>query len=160
MADSGAMIGYHSRIEFETAAGTDAFVDLAEVTDITPPADSVDVVDVTHGASPDSTREAIPGLTDPGEISLEMNFIPGANGDAYIRAWRAARDRRKVRITFPNDIIWTFTAFVTGYTPATPNEDKLTATLTCKVSGSAITSNAGDGSLDFGINGNPLLTLI
>lgn len=138
MAESEAIIGYGAKFEVESAAGTDSMVGVAEVTDITPPSQSVDVIDVTHMQSPDSTREFIQGLMDPGEVSLDMNFVPGSTSDVFIQAWRSSRERRKCRITFPNDVTWTFSAFVTGYTPAIPNEDKLTATLTAKVTSSTI----------------------
>lgn len=142
MAESEAIIGYGAKFEVETAAGSDVYTELEEVTSITPPSSSVDVVDVTHMQSPDSTREFIQGLTDPGECSLEQNFVPGSDTDVFIQAWRASRERRSARITFPNDVTWTFKAFVTGYQPDIPNEDKLTSSLTCKVTGSTVTGVA------------------
>jgi hypothetical protein len=142
MAESEAMIGYLSKIEVEDAAGSGVWVELGEVTDITPPSDSVDVIDVTHMSSPDSTREFIAGLTDPGEVSIDMNWVPGSITDEFIRDWRSSRERRSTRITFPNDVTWLFSAFVTGHTPAVPNEDKLTSTLTAKVTSSTVTGVA------------------
>jgi hypothetical protein len=149
MAESEAIIGYLTTIEVEATAGLFDYVELAEVTDITPPSESVDSVDVTHMQSPEVKREFIPGMTDPGEVSLDMNFLPGSPGDILIRAWRSASERRNVRITFPNDITWSFLAFPTGYSPAVPNEDKMTATLTCKVASSTVTGDGRVGQLDF-----------
>lgn len=129
-----ARIGYGSLFEVSTDGGT-VWVALAEVMEISPPSDDIDIVDATHMQSPNATREFIIGLTDPGECSLEMNFIPGGNGDAKIQAIRAARVPVKCRITFSNAAKWTFDAILTGYEPAAPNEDKMTATVTFKVTG-------------------------
>lgn len=134
MAESNAMIGYGGYFEVETAAGSGIYTRIAEVFSISPPSESTDVIDVTHMQSPDAIREFIQGLTDPGEVSLEMNFVPGAlDGDVFIRAWRGSRERRISRIVFPNDYVWDFRCFVTGFEPTMPNEDKMTATLTAKV---------------------------
>lgn len=137
---TNAAIGYGSAFAVESAAGSASYTPLAEVTDITPPSESVDVIDVTHMASPDSTREFIQGLMDPGEVSLEMNFDPGGSTDDFIRAWRSSRETRSCKITFPNSAVWTFSAFVTGYEPQIPLDGKMTATLTCKVTSSVIDS--------------------
>lgn len=140
MTASAAMIGAGTTFEVETAAGSGTYTALSEITDITPPSSSVDIVDVTHMESPNLTREFISGWNDPGEVSLDMNFVPGSTTDDFIIAWRLGGERRSARITFPNLVVWTFDAFVTGYTPAIPNEDKLTATLTCKVTSSTVVS--------------------
>lgn len=137
---TNAAIGYGSAFAVESAAASGVYTTLAEVTDITPPSESVDVIDVTHMASPDSTREFIQGLMDPGEVSLEMNFEPSSATDDFIRAWRSSRETRSCKITFPNSVTWIFDGFVTGYEPTIPLEDKMTATLTCKVTSSVVSS--------------------
>lgn len=142
MAETAARIGYGAKFELSTDGGT-TFEELAEVYDITPPSDSVDVIDATHMQSPDATREFILGLRDPGECSMEMNFIPGNDADTTLQAVRSARERITCRITFPTQgtevaVTWTFSAILTGYEPAMPNEDKMTATVTFKVTGSYV----------------------
>lgn len=141
MAATEAIIGYGSLFAISTDDGT-TFTDLAEVYDITPPSDSVDVIDATHMTSPNATREFIIGLNDPGECSFEMNFIPGSTADAAIQSVRTARERVSCRITFPNDVTWTFAGILTGYEPAAPTDDKMTATVTFKVTGSYVTGTA------------------
>ena len=130
-----AKIGYGSVFEISTDSGSN-WTTIAEVFNITPPSDTVDVVDATHMASPNRTREFILGLQDPGEASFEMNFVPGSASDAYIQARKAAGVPVLCRITFPNNVTWTFDGLLTGYAPAVPNEDKMTATVTFKVTGS------------------------
>ncbi|SDP92499.1 hypothetical protein SAMN05428967_4471 [Phyllobacterium sp. YR620] len=133
MAETGAMIGYGSIFAMADPEAPTVFEDIAEVYDITPPSDTDDLVDATHMQSPNRTREFIAGLTDPGEASFEMNFIPGSAADLAIQN---AKGKRKIcRITFPNGVTWTFTGIRQGYEPAVPTEDKMTATVTFKVSG-------------------------
>jgi hypothetical protein len=150
-----ALIGYSTTIAVANSSG--AFVTLAEVTDLTPPGQSVDELDATHMASTDSTRDLTSGLTDPGDMSCELNFIPGGAVETFIFEWGASRQRRAVRITFPNLEALNFNAFVTGFVPANPNDGKLTATLTCKVTG-PLGEAAPDG-FEFITLGGELLTL-
>ena len=129
-----AEIGYLTKIEVSTDAGS-TWAEVGEVNDLAPPAFSADTPDATHFRSAAATREAILGLEDPGECSFDIAFVPGSTGDVKLRAIRAARARVQVRITFPNAVIWVFTAFLTGYEPSVPLDDKMTATITFKVTG-------------------------
>lgn len=132
---TAADIGYGGRFEVELGVTPGDFLALAEVNNITPPNESVDVIDVTHMDSPDRTREFIQGLVDPGDMSVEMNWVPGSATEDLILAWRAAGETREARITTPNSVTYTFPCFVTGYSPGMPIDGKMTATLTCKVAG-------------------------
>lgn len=156
MIQSEALLGYGATFDVEGAPGSGVFVQLAEITLLTPPADTVDEVDATHMTSPDATKESISGLADPGSMVVEMNLIPGSPSDLFIRAWRASRRRRACRIVFPNDAEIEFRAFVTGYEPAVPNDDKMTATLTCKVTGAPLTEDEGGGAFTLTLGGQPL----
>lgn len=138
MAETQAAIGYGSLFEYSLNNGG-TWNTLAEVTNITPPSDTVDVLDATHMQSPNRTREFIEGLVDPGEASFEMNFIPGSPADVAIRGFRGA-GRISCRITWPNGTIWTFKGIMTSYAPAAPTADKMTATVTFKVTGSLVST--------------------
>ena len=129
-----AAIGYGSKFAIDPAGGT-SFTDLGEVFNITPPSDSFDMIDATHMQSPNRDREFIIGLNDPGEASFEMNFVPGSASDILIRQVKAARVAVTCRITFPNAATWIFDGLLMTYEPEVPNEDKMTATVTFKVSG-------------------------
>lgn len=141
MPETQASIGYGSFFHVSQDSGATWF-ELAEVYDITPPSDTVDVVDATHMQSPNRTREFISGLTDPGEASFEMNFVPGSASDAKVRQIRAAGLRVMCRITYPNAVAWTFSGLLTNYEPAVPTDDKMTATVTWKVTGSYVSTPA------------------
>jgi hypothetical protein len=130
---TGAGIGYGTKFAVDTGTG---FEDIAEVTNISPPSDSVAIVDATNMDSPNATKEFILGLNDPGECKFNINFIPGGPGDAKLQTLRAARQRVTCRITWPNGVTWSFQGLLTAYTPTAPTEDKMTAEVTFKVTGS------------------------
>lgn len=132
-------IGYGSLFEISTDGGS-TWDSPGEVNSLTPPAFAVDAIDVTHMQSVNGTREFIPGLMDPGEASVEMNFKPGSEGEALILS--VLRTKIKARCTFPAGETVTFDAIITGYAPAVPMDDKMTATLTVKVSGVVVNAAA------------------
>ena len=140
MPESEAMLGYGSVFQIATETSPDSYVDMAEVISITPPSANVDQVDVTHMQSPNRYREFIDGLIDGGEASFDINFVPGNSADD--RIWEllalppGTNHRRNCRISFPNGTTWTFLGTLTGYEPDVPVDDKMTATVTFKVSGS------------------------
>jgi hypothetical protein len=139
MPVSQAMLGYGSVFQIVDDNSPDLFVDMAEVISITPPSASLDQVDVTHMTSPNRNREFISGLNDPGECSFDMNFVPGGTSDDrlffLLNLPVGATRSRACRISFPNGVTWSFSAELTGYEPTVPVDDKMTATVTFKVSG-------------------------
>lgn len=147
MTDSSAHIGYGASMAVKATGDAD-FIELGEVTSITPPSDKIDTVDVTHMKSPNATREFVGGLIDPGEASFELNFVPGSTSDTKIQAIKAARQKVSWRVTFPiiapavAGVTWTFSGLITGYETDIPLDDKMTGTVSIKVSGSVVTGVA------------------
>ena len=137
MADTEAMIGYGSKYEiFDPAlTPTPAFVEVSEVYNVTPPSFTADRVEATHMQSPSRTREFIPGMVSPGAASFTMNFIPGSDSDVLIRALQQAGTKSEHRITFPNDVTWTYDGSIENYEPDAPTDDRMTATVSVIVSG-------------------------
>lgn len=136
MADG--TIGYGTTFAIEDDASPQAYVALGEVFNVSPPSFTTDTVDVTHMTSPNRTREFTAGLTDPGECSVEMNFVPGSASDLRILAILAlplSERKKSCKITYPNTKTRTFDGIFTNYEAAVPNEDKMTCTLTMKVTG-------------------------
>jgi hypothetical protein len=139
MAESQALLGYGSVFQIQTENSPDNFVDLAEVISITPPSSTLDQIDVTHMTSPNRNREFISGLNDPGECSFDMNFVPGSTSDdrlfELLNLPTGTLRRRACRISYPNGVTWSFSAELVGYEPTVPVDDKMTATVTFKVTG-------------------------
>lgn len=136
-----AAIGYGTYFEVETSAGSGVYTELGEVTNITPPNLSVDQIETTHTRSPARTKEFISGLTDPSDMSVEMNYVTGGDTDDFILAWRASGESRSCRIKHnQNSAIDTFPAFILGYQTTIPVGDKKSATLNLKVAGAVVRS--------------------
>jgi hypothetical protein len=140
MPDTEAMIGYGTVFEMAEEATPTVFVALGEVINVDPGEDDDEDVEATHYTSPDRTREYIPGLTTPGEATVEGNYIPGSATDQMIIA---ARGKRNVgRITLPNGVRKTFPIVRRGYNQAIPIDDRMTFTATFRRAGTTTTDAA------------------
>lgn len=134
--DTEASIGYGITCEMADWATPTVFAYLSELKDATPPSAETDQVEATHMQSPNRTREFVSGLTDSGEASFEMNYVPGSDSD---KALIAAKGKRKwIRITFPNGVQILFIGSLQTYEKSAPLDDVMTATITFKVSGDPI----------------------
>lgn len=132
---TNARIGLGTLVEIENEASPPAYEAIAEPKDITLPNAEIELIDVTHMQSPNRAREYIAGLTDFGDASFEMNYVPGSTSDLRLQALLNSGETKNVRITFASGSIMTFAAFVSGYERNAPVGDAMTATVTLKVSG-------------------------
>lgn len=128
---SGAMTGLGTILAINADGG--GFDDVGEVFDLTPPNETSPSIDVTHYGS--EGAESIGGLPDFGELTFVMNFIPGSASEAMILGIPRGTNV-PIRITWPNAKTWIFEGNRTGYEPAAPLDDRMTCTVTFKVSGS------------------------
>lgn len=139
MAASQAILGYGCTVEVSTGSSPDVLQTIDEVTNITPPGNTLDQIDVSHMQSPNRRREFISGMADGGEFSCEHNFVPGSLTDQFLFALLntpiGTSRRRFVRLSFPTGATWFFAGDLTGYEITVPFDDKMTATATWKVSG-------------------------
>ena len=130
-----ASIGYGTLFQKRTSTGPDVWTTLAERVNITPPSWARDAVDATHSESPNRRREFIPGLVDEGEVTLEMNLIPGSATFALQRGEFSIHESGTYRLVFTNGDTWTFDGFATGLEPDAPLDDKMTVSMTYKLTG-------------------------
>lgn len=135
MPATAAVLGYNTKVAFENDASPQVYVEIAEVTEVSPPNQQTDQVEATHMQSPNRTREFISGLIDPGEMSFTINWIPGNASDQRIQALKASGEYVNTKVTWPNLVTWSFLGSVTGFEPDSPIDDRMTATVTVKVSG-------------------------
>ncbi|WP_116654870.1 phage tail tube protein [Pelagibacterium sediminicola] len=142
MTDS--MIGYLTGYRIWDPSGLPSpnYFDVGEVFNVTPGEASSDRVDATHMKSPGRRREFVNGLIDSGTASFEVNWIPGNGTDEFLRTHFEAGDTRNHQIEFPNGVIVTFPASITGYSKAVPLDDRLTATIEVSVNGEEVWSAA------------------
>lgn len=137
---TNAGIGYGTVLQLALASAPTDFTYIREVFSATPPNEADESVDVTHFQSPNRSREYVPGFTDGGEASFEMNYVPGSATDVFLRSIKGKA--LVARVTFPNGVRISFNCSRQSYETSVPNEDKMTATLSLKVSGDATQSAA------------------
>lgn len=142
---SDALIGIGTAIYMAATANAATLTKLAEVTSVGLPNEQAGEVDVTNYDSPGRTREFIPGLNDAGEITMEMNWVPGSATDDLIVTAKADGKVRTFRVVTPEDDdqqMYTFPGFIRGYERTTPIDSQLTATVTIRVAGAVVQAAA------------------
>ena len=122
------------------SSGT-TFAAIAEVNSITGPGKTRATIDVTSLDSTGGYREFIASFRDAGEVSLEMNFT--RDGFVVLNTDFEAETARAYQIVLPDTGATTldFDAFVVDLGMAIPLDDKVTATVTLKITGQVILSS-------------------
>lgn len=127
--------GFGTALQRGDGGSPEVFTTIANVTSIKPPAMERETIDVTAHDSADGWMEFVGGLKDGGEVSADVNYDP-ADHDAIVADFEddAARN---YRIVFPDAdaTTWSFSAILTGFETEAPYDDKLSASLTWKVTG-------------------------
>lgn len=142
---SEALIGYGTQFLMQATAAAAGLTKLGEVTNVTMPNEQISEVEATHYESPGRAREFIPGLSDAGEITVELNWVPGDATDKLIAAAKADGKVRTMRVVTPPDDtqqMYSFPGFIRGYERALPMDDRLTATITIRIAGAVTQANA------------------
>lgn len=129
---TAARIGYG--LTYEIFYSGD-YVAVGEVFDTVPSSASTDRVDATHYSSPGRRREKISGLSDSGDGSFKINWVPGDATDLMLRALLTAGTNVNHRITFPNGVTLVYEAAITAYDKGIPINDRMVGSITISVSG-------------------------
>ena len=130
-------IGYQTDVLVGTnVAAVTASVLLAGATSVTPPALSRDEFEKTGMGGVSFLREFGPSLIDPGELAMELNWLPNAATETLLREMFTERQGRLIQIRFkmvtPNPTC-TFRAFLRERSPSVPMEDKMTCSVTFRL---------------------------
>lgn len=141
---SDAEIGYGLTFSMKASVAATDLTELTGVFSVTPPAVTVDAIDVTHYKSPGRKREYMPGLGDNGTVTAEMNYIPGSATDLLILGLISSGDIVPAEVEYENGTKVEFTCFVVEYTTDIPLGEKLAASLGLQVTGEVtVTPGAG-----------------
>ena len=112
---------------------------IARVTKITGPQFSTEILDMTAHDSSGGYREIAPSFKSAGQVNFDLNFGPNqATHKDATGGLLDAFDNRALTafvIVFPDTTEAAFSAYVTGFTPDAPFDDKLTAQCTLTISG-------------------------
>lgn len=115
--------------------GTEVFTTIAEVVSINGPGQKLDLIDATHMESPNAFREYIPSLLDGGEVSFDVNFLPGNANQAGLRTDLTSRTKRNFQLVWTDSAptTYSFAGYVTAFEPSAKIDDKLMASVTVKI---------------------------
>lgn len=132
---SNAFSGVGTSFKRSNMLSSPTYTAIAEVNSIDGPIMSRDIIDVTSLDSTGGYREFIGGFRDGGEVSLEMNFTIGGYND--MKDDFESDDLRDYQIVLPDTGATTigFSALVTSLGMGVPTDDKVTASVTLKISG-------------------------
>jgi predicted secreted protein len=102
-----------------------------------------ETIDATHQNSDGGWREFIGGLKDGGEMTIDVNYVPGDTGQAAMRAAFAYDGAVYLLMTCPTvpPTQLNFRAIAIGDSGDMPFDDKMTGTFTLKVTGPPILSD-------------------
>lgn len=132
---ASAGIGHGITFSIGDGASPEVFTPVADLLDGDGPGLSKDSVQITSGESANRWREFISGFRDGGEVTFEFNLT-----NANLTALKTNFDldtnsNYRVVVPAPASATWTFAGHLTALDPTYPQEDRMTGSLTVKVSG-------------------------
>jgi hypothetical protein len=118
----------------------ETFATIAEVLDIKGPSLELETEDVTSHDSTDGWAEHIGTILNGGEVSFEMNWLPGNATQSYSAGLlkdMIGRTKRNFQLVVPAaaSTTWAFAALVTGFEPDLPVKGAQRASITLLISG-------------------------
>lgn len=128
----------------KSSGGGGSYADIANILSITPPNQQRDALETTKHNDSHRFRTFIPGLVDPGEVSLNVAYDP-ADATHEFQSELGSATVASYRITFPTTPAntLTFDAFLTSFEPTGEVDGLLTANVTYKVSGQPVLAAVG-----------------
>lgn len=132
-----ALIGSGSEVWLDNASNV--LTQLDEVISISLPNPQVADVEATHMLSPNRRREYIAGLIEDGEGEFGFNLIPGGATDLLIAAAIEDGVERDYEVIIPDGAFgqkFAGKCIVKGYNREVPIDDRMTATMTVRFTGS------------------------
>ncbi len=135
-----AILGFGTLLQRGDGAPTEAFATVGEVGDIKGPSGDKDTVEATNHSSPSRYKEYIAGLKDGGDVSFDLNLVPQDSTLSDLKADFESSTTGNWKLVFPDagagtasEMAWA--GFVTHFEVAAPVADKLTASLSIKITG-------------------------
>ena len=140
MAVTAAINAFGTLLKIGDGGGSEVFTTIAEVSNISGPSLSLEMIEVTNHSSTAGWKERIGGLLDGGEVSFDVNFIPTNATQSYSAGLvkdMVGRTKRNFKIVFPDGstTTWTFAAFVSKFQPKAPVNGQLSASVSLMITG-------------------------
>ncbi len=132
---SNAISGVGTKFKRSDMASVPTFTAVAEINSIDGPNKSRDTIDVTSLDSAAGYREFIASFRDGGEVTLEMNFTRDGYEEMNADFETDTLVDYQVLIPDTGETTFDFSGLVTSLGMGIPLDDKITASITIKVSG-------------------------
>ena len=136
---SQAICGINTLLQLGDGGAPESFTTIAEVRSISGPTLTNDIIDITNMDSVGGVREFKAGLTDPGDLTFDINFQPteGTHDDVTgTLSLLISKVTRNFRLVFPDGSrTWQFGGIIVGHPVSFPIDDAITASVTLKITG-------------------------
>jgi hypothetical protein len=140
MSSTGVNTGKGTTIRVGRGA-TPTWTKLAGIGDVNMPQAVADEIEVTHMDS--DRKEFISGMTDSGEVAVELHWVPGSATDVLLKACQASGETVQIEFSVPAPTtldpaareIEVYAGFVKAYNRTAPVNDKMMAEVTFRLSG-------------------------
>lgn len=116
--------------------GGSTYTDVADVTEIGVLDVKADTIESTVHGSAGGWRTFIGGLKDGGELSMSINYDPANHGTIFAEIGEDTG--HELTLTDEGDATVVFDGIITGLSVGAPMDDKLTGSVTIKVSGAPV----------------------
>lgn len=119
---------------------------IANVTSISGPDRKRETIDVTAHDSPDQYMEFIGGLKDGGEVSMDINYDPAEDTHDLDGDFEDNTPRNYQVVLLPgtdDEHTWQLKGIMTELSDEMPYDDKLSRTLTIKITGKPVLTATG-----------------
>lgn len=131
------------------ATPTELFTTIANVQTISGPNRTRETIDVTAHDSVDAYMEFLGGLKDGGEVALEINYDPTETTHDLDGDFMDVDPRNYQVVILPDTIdeyTWDFAGVLTELGDEFPYDDKMSRSLTVKVTGKPVLTATGGSS--------------
>ena len=132
---SDAISGVGTAFNRGDGTSSESFDAIAEINTITGPNKSRGTIDVTSLDSTGGYKEFIAGFRDAGEVTLNMNFTLAGYADMDADFEIDTLTNYQIVLPDTGNTTFEFAALVTALGLAIPMDDKVTADVTLKISG-------------------------
>lgn len=132
---SNAFAGVGATFKRSATGSALSYSTIAEVNNIDGPNMSRDTIDVTSLDSTGGYREFIPGFRDGGEVNLEMNFTITGYDQMKDDFESSSHVHYQIVLADTGATTLEFIGYVTSLGMSTPTDDKVTSSVTIKISG-------------------------
>lgn len=135
-----AIAAHGTKLKIGDGGSPETFTTVFEVVEITGPSLSADTADTTSHDSSKAYEEHVVTVLRTGEVTFDINYAPDDSThdetDGLINDYEN-KTLRNFELILPNpsNKTYEFSAFVTGFEPSAPHDDKLSASVTLKITG-------------------------